>query len=225
MYYMAENPWRRLTLKCLCCEKLFSQCLCVIKIPQSIGQESQIQEKLLFMVSCSWEKSLQCQPCLPSPTASRTEPIFKSFYLKGGQSLKKGIRKRIMKFSNGDKRKREKTKRRTPPCNSSPLPKKTTTQMLKCTDGSICAKEQFKGLHSPTRPLEIVTPGIYDWGPRSYEIKRDSLTKLNWAVFHSLHRFWLIQRTLAVNAGCQLLPYSVFIIGVEVGGDKSREEA
>lgn len=56
--------------------------------------------------------------------------------------------------------------------------KKTLTQMLKCTDGSICAKEQCKGLQSPTRPLEIVTPGIYDWGPRSYEIKKRQLDQI-----------------------------------------------
>lgn len=56
-------------------------------------------------------------------------------------------------------------------------------------------------------------------------IKRDSLTKLNWAVFHSLLVLTHSKDISSYKPGCQLLPYSVFIIGVEVGGDKSREEA
>lgn len=75
-----------------------------------------------------------------------------------------------------------------------------------------------------THPLEMVTPGIYDWDGRSYKKRQLDQIKLGCVSFTPsilTHSKDISSR----KTDCQLLPHSVFIIGVEVGGDKRGEEA
>lgn len=106
------------------------------------------------------------------------------------KSGKKGrLNNRHQKENNeiwrGEEKKEKRENKEKCVCPPPPRPSPKTPIPRKCTDGS--TKEQCRDL--------IHALGYWKRGDKEYMIgthaliKRDSLTKLNWAVFHSLCRF------------------------------------